>query len=619
MLRITSAKKMSARLSEGDIMQYIPVPELPYDKLKADFAIADHLASIDKLDLKGAGSVLIKCHYAEDGLLAAGYLFKKYIAEVACAKEQAQEDCCDEEEEFPMDLDDEDEDGEEEVTSESILYRRDDLAYLPVIPAVEFSCAFMRNPPFGMGFGAFNTRMEGEVKAKEPYWKTGDYPLIVEDHDGMHLNSKDPFEYFEQSGRFLIYILVTRPERESHFGSFGNVAFFEKSVLFETNMEYCVLERPTVQYYGKVLGDIAKAKGYKLTRSLNRTKLIRELMDYRGMSFRSSVDIETFVSKAIGKKRDDSRTITQADFDSSLIAKDIRKKNETSGKAKDAKSELDRLIGMGDVKAQLNRLLKRLSFDKQRRNSGYPTSDSHAAAVFMGSPGTAKTTVARIFGRMLCEANVLANDTFKEVSRKDLVGMYVGWTAPTVAKVFEEAKGGTIFIDEAYSLMSEGKADGYSDEALSEIIRQMENNPDTLVIFAGYGDPMRRFIQHANPGMRSRLTNVIEFKDYSVDELCEMFAYFTNKEDYVLENAATAYETIRCFVNGIRTIRSENMGNGRLIRKLFKSAVGYMAEREDNDLRTLKTADMEKAAEELLGAERNIFNGAREKSRIGFH
>jgi len=616
---MTSVHKMSATLSEGDIMQYIPVPELTYNKLKRDFAVANHLSPIDKLDLKGASSVLIKCQYVEDGLLAAGYLFKKYEAETASAQES-----CDEEDEYPNDMDDEDEDEdedeEEEVTSESILYRNrnNELAYLPVVPADEFSNAFMRKPPFGMGFGAFNTRMEGEVKAKGPYWKQGVYPLIVEDRDGMYLNSKDPFEHFEQSGRFLIYILAVRPEREETFNPYSNISFFEKSILFETNMEYCVLEKPTVGYYEKVLGDIAKEKGYKLARSLNKSKLIRDLMDYRGTSFRSSLDVETFVNKTIVKKRDDTRTITNADFDLILKANEIGKKKGALEKALDAKSEMDKLIGMGDVKAQLNRLLKRMSFDMKRRNSGYPKSECHAAAVFMGSPGTAKTTVARLFGRMLCEANVLTNGIFKEVSRKDLVGMYVGWTAPTVAKVFEEAKGGTIFIDEAYSLMNEEKADGYSDEALSEIIRQMENNPDTLVIFAGYGDKMRRFIQNANPGLRSRLTNVIEFKDYNIDELCEMFAYFMNKENYILDNPATADVAIRSFVNGIRTIQTENMGNGRLIRKLFKSTVGYMAEREDNDLRTLKTDDIENAAKELLDAERNISNEAREKSRIGF-
>ena len=93
-----------------------------------------------------------------------------------------------------------------------------------------------------------------------------------------------------------------------------------------------------------------------------------------------------------------------------------------------------------------------------------------------------------------------------------------------------------MFIDEAYSLMSEGTADGYSEEAMAEIIRQMENNPQTLVILAGYTDKMKNVILHANPGLRSRLTNIIEFKDYNEEEMLDIFCYFLRKEEYKLED-----------------------------------------------------------------------------------
>jgi hypothetical protein len=130
---------------------------------------------------------------------------------------------------------------------------------------------------------------------------------------------------------------------------------------------------------------------------------------------------------------------------------------------------------------------------------------------------------------------------------------------------------------------------------------------------------MKRFIQNANPGLRSRLTNVIEFRDYGIEEMCEMFTYFLNNEDYVMENPYAANESIRKFVSELKLLRCENMGNGRLIRKLFKAAVGYMAEREDNDLRTLKPSDIDQAAAEILKAEKSVSNETLNKNKIGFH
>jgi len=629
MLKLTSARKKSTKLKSGEIMQSIPLPDLSYRKLKADFAIASHLVAIEGLDLKGAGGVLIKCHNVADGHLAALYLYKKLeedsVAAQAptAAQNPAGDECFDEveyfnEDESSMDCDDEDEIEDDKDTVESILYDENKLTHLPVIPANEFVGGFMKQFPPSMGYGFLNTRVESETKTREPYWMQGKYPLVVEDIDGYHLSSTAPFEHFEQTNRFLIYISsVQRQERGFDFTS--HIDHLEKSILFETGTEFCVLEKAEIPYYEKVLTELVKAKGYKLSRSINKIKLIKELMDYRGFSFRSSVDIETFANKAINKKRDESKTLTKSDFTPLFTAREIHKKMATLGKSLDAASELDKLIGLADVKSQLQRLVKRMKFDKQRRNSGYKTSDTHASAVFMGSPGTAKTTVARIFGKMLCEANVLNCDTFLEVARKDLVGKFVGWTAPTVAKVFDEAKGGTIFIDEAYSLVSEGMSDGYSEEALSEIIRQMENNPDTLVIFAGYRDKMRHFIQNANPGLRSRLTNVIEFKDYEIEEMCEMFTYFLDKEEYILENRAAANDSIRRFVSDIALLQSENMGNGRLIRRLFKTAIGYMAERENNDLRTLKPSDIDRAAAEILNAELSVSRASDQKMKIGFY
>lgn len=342
------------------------------------------------------------------------------------------------------------------------------------------------------------------------------------------------------------------------------------------------------------------------------------IREYRGLNFQSSADIEILVNKTIRKKQGDAKTIAKTDFDIVLLPQIDQTNPQNSGE-RSARKELESMVGMHDIKRQLERLTKRMQMIKQRKDHGYQTSVMHLAACFLGNPGTNKTTTARLFGKLLLEEHILANDAFVEVSRKDLVGQYVGWTAPTVARVFAQAKGGTLFIDEAYSLMNEGTNDGYSDEALAEIIRQMEDNPDTLVIFAGYSDEMKKFIRKANPGLRSRLTNLLEFKDYSIGEMWEIFRYFLQKEEYELEDIRQTEAAINQTLTKLKGMQKENLGNGRLMRKIFNTAIGYMSERDDHDYRTLKVADIEQALQEIVDTEGLISQEQLGRVQIGFH
>ena len=141
--------------------------------------------------------------------------------------------------------------------------------------------------------------------------------------------------------------------------------------------------------------------------------------------------------------------------------------------------------------------------------------------VFTGSPGTAKTTVARLFAEILKDEKVLPVGQFVETGRADLVGAFVGHTAIQVTSKFHEAKGGVLFIDEAYSLCDDNRK-SFGDEAIDTIVKEMENNrEDTIVIFAGYTEPMQEFLDR-NPGMRSRIAFHVDFDDYTVEELCDI-------------------------------------------------------------------------------------------------
>lgn len=612
MLKVTSAEKTCIKLKSGELMHYFSLPRGNFDKLKADFSVAKHLATINELNLKGVNGVLVKCHHLQDGHLAALYIIKKYLEENMPEEPIFDED----EDEFPMDTDDEYEDGVEELTNEeliqSVLYEENELANVPVITANELLYSIWNLKERSIGLGPYNVGWESEAKNREAYWINETFPLIVEGFDVVEMNAKEGLEFLEQSNRFYIYIRALKNNPFQPTETELNSA--DKTILFELNMEYCLLDKPEMDYYEKLFQVVAKANGYKISRALDRRQLVKELIDYRGYDFRSSLDIEILVKKAIRNKGGKPAVLKRSDFELLFIKNTFRTKGKN--RPSRAAEELDQLIGMNDVKQQLKRLVARLKFIKLRKHAGFVSSPTHAAAVFLGSPGTAKTTVARILGKMLREEQVLTSDVFLEISRKDIIGKYLGHTAPLVASIFEKARGGTIFIDEAYSLLSHGSGDIYSDEALSEIIRQMENNPETLVIFAGYEQEMKQFIKDANPGLRSRLTNVIEFKDYNEKELIHIFAHFVSSEEFQLENFAACEKAIAKGLNELKQLRTDNLGNGRLMRKLFNTAVSYMAEREDNDLKTIKTSDIEKAVQEVLSTERLVSHDRGE--RVGF-
>jgi len=622
MLKITCAEKESARLQSGEWVHYLPVPRWPYEKLKEDFAAASHLASVNELNLHGAGGVMVKCHHPQDGLIAALYLYAKYLADNGLDREGCSGD--DEGDEGGFSIGPEDDEDEADLDDEdkvrTIMYKDGKLVHLPVISEHELQVAVWsaERARRGGSFGPFQVGWTSENQEHKAYWLDGDFPLIVE--NGNDLPSINGLKFLEQSGRFYIYVQTISELSGSPGLPHIDYSAFDRDILFELNLECCVLDKPEIAYYEKLLKDIVRMNGCRISSSVDTRELVKDLIEYRGVSFQSNLDVEILVRKAIRKKGGRKGVLKRSDFEAVFALKKLRvQAAKDTAKPGRAAEELDRLIGLDEVKKQIKRLVARLKFDKLRKNAGLTTTPTHTSAVFLGSPGTAKTTVARILGKMLLEENVLASGVFMEVSRKDLIGKYLGHTAPQVASIFERAKGGTIFIDEAYSLLSKDVGDIYSDEAMAEIIRQMENNPDTLVIFAGYTEEMKQFIREANPGLRSRLTNIVEFKDYGDEELVRIFEHFAAGEEYVLEDAAACKEVILQGLGELKKLRAGNLGNGRLMRKWFNAAVGFMAEREDNDLRTLKISDVKQALQSLLEAERLVSGEGTETEKIGFH
>lgn len=186
-----------------------------------------------------------------------------------------------------------------------------------------------------------------------------------------------------------------------------------------------------------------------------------------------------------------------------------------------AKKELEEMIGLSSAKEIIHKAIANYKLKKLCMDRGIRKERASLHMVFTGNPGTAKTTVARLFAEIMKDEKVLPTGTFVEVGRADLVGDHVGATAPLVKRKFKEAQGGVLFIDEAYSLC-DSYENGFGDEAINTLVQEMENHRDNvIVILAGYPGPMKRFLDR-NPGMLSRIAFHVEFEDYSVDELCDI-------------------------------------------------------------------------------------------------
>lgn len=287
-------------------------------------------------------------------------------------------------------------------------------------------------------------------------------------------------------------------------------------------------------------------------------------------------------------------------------------------KHKDSYSELHNLIGCNQVKTAVDEFISKSVVDKLKMDRKLLDKYSfNMNMVFYGNPGTAKTTVARLIARIMVAKGLLNKNKVLEVGASDLVAAYVGQTAIKTTEVFKAAKGGVLFIDEAYSLANKA-AGGYNQEAIDTIIKEMENNRnDTMVIFAGYKDKMEEFIK-CNPGFKSRISKFIDFPNYDINELIQIFKKICNDNKYMLDKA-NEEKILNKISNYLEEVKSDKQfGNGRVCRTILENAVNRQSNRvvnikdiSDEDLMTLKYEDFD-----FLGEDKEF--GKEHKNQIGF-
>jgi SpoVK/Ycf46/Vps4 family AAA+-type ATPase len=240
-------------------------------------------------------------------------------------------------------------------------------------------------------------------------------------------------------------------------------------------------------------------------------------------------------------------------------------------------TELNELIGLHKVKTKVNNLITYQKVQKLREKHGLTIVKGTLHLAFTGKPGTGKTTVARIVGRIYKQIELLSKGHFIEVSRTDLIAGYQGQTALKVKNIMEKAKGGVLFIDEAYSITENDHSDSYGRECLTELTKALEDYRDDLVVIvAGYTEPMNKFFQ-SNPGLKSRFNTFIEFDDYTSDDLEEILIMMCKNNDYILSDEAR--NKIRQTLISQVASKDEHFANGRLVRNIYDDIVMNHAKR----------------------------------------
>lgn len=267
---------------------------------------------------------------------------------------------------------------------------------------------------------------------------------------------------------------------------------------------------------------------------------------------------------------------------------------------------LSSIIGMENVKKQMKELEQYISFTNKAKARGLKVSSMNLHMLFTGNPGTGKTMMARIMARMLFDIGMIKENKMIEVERKDLIGEFIGKTAPKTAAVIERAMGGVLFIDEAYTLTPRSEND-YGHEAIATLIKAMEDHKDELVvIFAGYKNEMFDFVE-SNPGIASRIGYTFDFPDYKPDELMEIFKIKMSKNGFAVSETALQ----KAFNLAEHISKRRNFGNGRFVDKLVQQTItNHATHTTDDDLSTVRE-DSIPNVEEFIGE-----NSSKEKKMV---
>jgi SpoVK/Ycf46/Vps4 family AAA+-type ATPase len=282
---------------------------------------------------------------------------------------------------------------------------------------------------------------------------------------------------------------------------------------------------------------------------------------------------------------DESKPLEKPFTDQPSEVKETSLKPQETRSLEELLAELENYIGLQGVKQSMRDFVDYLKFINERKKLGLKTQENLPMhSVFLGNPGTGKTTIARLLGKIFKAMGILKNGHVIEVDRSGLVGQYIGETAQKTNKVIDEAIGGLLFIDEAYTLKKEGNQQDFGQEAIDILLKRMDESQNAssgqsgefVVITAGYPEEMDAFI-NSNPGLISRFTHFFRFDDYTPDELVEIFQYTSAKEEYIVTEEAL--EFLRKQFTNLYRKRDKSFGNARLVRNYFNEVKIHLSKR----------------------------------------
>lgn len=392
--------------------------------------------------------------------------------------------------------------------------------------------------------------------------------------------ASDAVGRMDANGSYLI--IVSEKGRDKLAGSFGaKVVDALGDVCATDALSRESLEKISALQYKKLQEKAEKQLGFTLTGNTDVEKFLADkykpengvgdILDYTKDCFQALAQYKL-------EKDAPEQTVTLICEDGHLFALLDGVKTDLlsmlpggyKGEVDAVKAEMDKIVGLTEIKEYILSLEKNYRVQEMRKAQSLPVSSVSMHMIFTGNPGTGKTTIARLVSKYLKSIGVLSGGQLVEVSRADLVGKYVGHTAPLTMQVIKSALGGVLFIDEAYSLYR-GKDDSFGLEAIDTLVKGMEDNRDDLiVILAGYTKEMETFLT-ANSGLRSRFPNIIEFPDYSGEELAKIAEINAASRGYRL--SPDAKEALLDYFCVIQAMESRESGNGRLARNVIESAI----------------------------------------------
>lgn len=386
-----------------------------------------------------------------------------------------------------------------------------------------------------------------------------DVPVLVDYLSARPRTKSDVFDIFRQKKGHSFNVIIARTSQEAESIRKELLEDFNKvSIVNFPNYDESELKEIGFQMLNQ--------KGIQLSNEdyeqlIAENKVLKDAKEVR-------LFVQDLVEFAVRNNYDPSDK-NELNLDGFILQNESSVEDEEN-----AEKKLSELIGLEEVKIVLNQQLAYNRVSALRQAHGFSNEISNRHLIFSGNPGTGKTVVARLFSEILYNNKIIQENKLVEVGRTDLVGEYVGQTAPKVRKAFDDARGGVLFIDEAYSLTPSSERD-FGNEAISALIQEMENRRDeVLVIFAGYEELMAQFIK-TNPGLSSRISREIKFLDYTIDQLIDILELIVNKRYYQLTDDCKV--VLRQHFSEV--VNCRNFGNARYVRKLVDEIVFSQAQR----------------------------------------